>query len=90
MAITSAFQADDLGSIPSSRSKGEAMNKLLQAALSRYESQRDEALAVLEVYFDNSVGIGDHSNLLEEVLKWSQKLSEAEENISTLRRHYLE
>ena len=90
MAITSAFQADDLGSIPSSRSKGEAMNKLLQAALSRYESQRDEALAVLEVYFDNSVGIGDHSNLLEEVLKWSQKLSEAEENISTLKRHYLE
>jgi hypothetical protein len=66
------------------------MNKLLQAALSRYESQRDEALAVLEVYFDNSVGIGDHSNLLEEVLKWSQKLSEAEENISTLKRHYLE
>ena len=41
------------------------MNKLLRAALSQYEAQRDEALAVLEVYFNNSVGIGEHSNLLK-------------------------
>jgi len=32
------------------------MNKLLKATLSHYEAQRDEALAVLEVYINNSVG----------------------------------
>tara|TARA_R100000008_G_scaffold86021_2_gene77559 strand:- start:1434 stop:1640 length:207 start_codon:yes stop_codon:yes gene_type:complete len=64
------------------------MNKLLKAALSHYEAQRDEALAVLEVYFDNSVGIGEHSNLLKEILEWSQKLAEAEENISTLKVNF--
>ena len=66
------------------------MNKLLKAALSQYEAQRDEALAVLDVYFNNSVGIGEHSNLLNEISEWTQKLSEAEENISTLHKHFCE
>ena len=65
------------------------MNKLLKAALSHYEAQRDEALAVLEVYFDNPVGIGEHSNLLKEILEWTHKLAEAEENISTLNSHFV-
>ena len=66
------------------------MNKLLKAALSQYEAQRDEALAVLEVYFHNPVGIGEHSNLLQEITEWSQKLAEAEENISILNKHFVE
>jgi hypothetical protein len=63
--------------------------KLLEAALSRYRSQRDEALAVLEVYLTDAVGIGEHSSLVDEITKWTQVLSEAEENIETLHRHYL-
>ena len=66
------------------------MNKLLKAALSQYEAQRDEALAVLEIYFNNSVGVGEHSNLLSEITEWTQKLTEAEENIETLKRHFCE
>jgi len=66
------------------------MNKLLKAALSHYEAQRDEALAVLEVYFNNSVGIGEHSNLLKEIAEWTQKLTEAEENISILHKYFCE
>ena len=66
------------------------MNRLLKAALSHYEAQRDEALAVLEVYFNNPVGIGEHSNLLKEILEWSQKLSEAEENLAALKKHFTE
>ena len=62
--------------------------KLFQAALSKYEAQRDEALAVLDVYLKNSVGIGEHSNLLEEVTKWTETLTEAEENIETIKRHF--
>ena len=66
------------------------MNKLLRAALSHHEAQRDEALAVLDVYFNKSVGIADHSNLLKEILEWTQKLTEAEENISTLNSNFCE
>jgi len=56
--------------------------------LSKYEANRDEALAILDVYLNNSVGIGEHSNLLEEVTKWTEALTEAEENIETLNRHF--
>ena len=66
------------------------MNKLLKAALSHHEAQRDEALAVLDIYFNKSVGIGEHSNLLKEIVEWTQKLTEAEENISTLNSHFCE
>jgi hypothetical protein len=63
--------------------------KLLEAALSRYRAQRDEALAVLHVYLTDAVGIGEHSSLVDEITKWTQVLTEAEDNIETLTRHYL-
>ena len=66
------------------------MNRLLKAALSHYEAQRDEALAILYVYFDQSVGIGEHSNLLKEITEWTEKLSDAEESLSALKTHFLE
>ena len=54
------------------------MNKFYTAAISHWESQRDESIATLELYFNKSVGIGEHSELLSEVNKWTQNLSEAE------------
>ena len=66
------------------------MNRLLKATLSHYEAQRDEAMAVLFVYFNDSVGIGEHSNFLKEIKEWTQKLAEAEENLSVLKKHFLE
>ena len=65
------------------------MNKLLKAALSYYQAQKDEAIAVLEVYFESSVGIGEHSNLLKEITEWTQKLTEAEDNIRTLEQKFV-
>ena len=66
------------------------MSKLLQAALDNYKAQKSEALAHLEILFDNSVGIGEHTDLLAEVKKWTNSLAEAEENIETLKRNFKE
>lgn len=63
-------------------------NLLLKAALAHYRAQKAEALATLEVYFNNSVGVGEHSNLLDEVKKWTETLTDAEENIDTLQKHF--
>ena len=57
------------------------MNKFYTAALSHWKSQRDEALATLELYFQKSVGIGEHSKILQEINDWTAKLSEANENL---------
>jgi|TARA_R100000234_G_scaffold98062_1_gene66525 hypothetical protein len=62
------------------------MNKLLKAAIKHYEAQKSEAEATLDIYFNDSVGIGEHSNLLDEVKEWTTKLSEADENLRTLKK----
>lgn len=63
-------------------------NELLKAALSRYEAQRDEAKAHLHILFKNSVGIGEHTDILSEIDKWVKSLSEADENIETLKNNF--
>ena len=59
-------------------------NKLLKAAIRRYEAQRDEAKAHLHILFQNSVGIGEHTDILAEIDKWVKSLSDANENLETL------
>ncbi len=61
---------------------------LYRAALSRFEAQKQEALATIEIYLSNSVGIGEHSNILDEVEKHTAVLADAEEKISTLKAHF--
>tara|TARA_Y100000034_G_C6864433_1_gene393797 strand:+ start:717 stop:944 length:228 start_codon:yes stop_codon:yes gene_type:complete len=61
---------------------------LYKALISTYKAQRDEARAILEVYFNNAAGIGEHSELVGEMKKWALKLSEAEEIIEALDRNF--
>ena len=61
---------------------------LYAAAIARFEAQKQEALATIQIYLTNSVGIGEHSNLLDEVEKHTAKLAEAEEKISVLTAHF--
>ena len=66
------------------------MNKLLKASIDKYEAQKSEALAHLEILFNNSVGIGEHTDILAEVTKWTESLSQAEENLTVLKKHFVE
>jgi hypothetical protein len=60
------------------------MNRLLAAAKRHYESKRDEAIANLEVYFTKAVGIGEHSDLQEEIRKWTDVLSNSIDGLESL------
>jgi len=64
------------------------MNRFYTAALSHWESQKDEALATLELYFNKAVAIGEHSKILDEIHLWTHKLSEATENLESLKSHF--
>ena len=64
------------------------MNKLLMAAMDTYQAQKTEALAHLDLLFNDATMIGEHSDLLTEVKKWTESLSQAEENLETLRRNF--
>jgi len=61
--------------------------KLYRALASKYESQRDIALAELSVYFNSSVGVGEHPHIIEEMGKLLEALTTAEDCLATLDRH---
>ena len=64
------------------------MNQLIQAAIDSYQAQRSEALAHLDLLFNDAVQIGEHTDLLTEVKKWTESLAQSEENLETLRRNF--
>ena len=63
-------------------------NNLLKATIDSYKAQKSEAIAHLEILIKNSVGKGEHTDLLEEVKKWTESLSQAEENIQSLLNNF--
>jgi len=62
-------------------------NKYFQATKAHFLSKKLEAEAVLDTYFNNSVGIGEHSELLVEVNQWVEKLASAEDSLGVLDRY---
>ena len=63
------------------------MNKYAQASEAHFRAMKLEAEAVLDTYFNSAVGIGEHSDIPEEVNKWVEKLSTAEDALETLVRY---
>ena len=57
---------------------------LFNATLAKLSADREEALAVLEMLFNRSVGLGDHTNVVEEITKWSEKLANPTGTIQVL------
>ena len=64
--------------------------QLLRATISRFEADRQEALAVIELYLNAAVGVGEHPNLVTELHAAVRNLSDAEESLETLQRNFLE
>ena len=61
-------------------------SQLLQDALElKYRAQIAEAKATLSIYFENSVGIGEHPQHLEEMDKFVAQMAEAKDKLETLK-----
>ena len=63
-------------------------NPLFKALVNRYQADIASAFATLIVYFDSSVGIGEHPQFLDEMDKQLEKMSNAEEKLLTLNKHF--
>jgi len=63
-------------------------NPLYKALEKKYEAQIAAAYATLIIYFDNSVGIGEHPQHLEEMDKQLDIMSTAEEKLITLNKNF--
>ena len=57
---------------------------LLEALRARYEAEIAEADATITIYLNNSVGIGEHPQHIDEIDKQMQKLVDAQEKLKEL------
>ena len=57
---------------------------ILNALRAKYEAERAEADATANIYLENSVGIGEHPQHIEEVNKLIEKIANAKEKIDVL------
>ena len=64
------------------------MNKLLMAAIDFNQAQKTEAIAHLDLLINDATMIGEHTDLLAEVKKWTDSLSQAEDNLNVLRENF--
>tara|TARA_B110001450_G_C17501610_1_gene432586 strand:+ start:562 stop:762 length:201 start_codon:yes stop_codon:yes gene_type:complete len=62
---------------------------IIQALEDRYNAQISEADATLKIYFESSVGIGEHPQHIDEIDKLIEKIATAEEKLKTLKEFRL-
>ena len=61
---------------------------ILEALRAKYEAEIAEADTIANIYLENSVGIGEHPQHIEEMDKLLTKISNAQENLDTLGKHF--
>ena len=62
---------------------------ILNALRAKYEAEIAEADATANIYLENSVGIGEHPQHIEEVDKQLQKIADATEKMDELQNFKL-
>ena len=63
-------------------------NPLYKALEKKYESDIASAKATMIIFFDNPVAIGEHPQHLIELDKLNEQLSNAEEKLVSLKKHF--
>lgn len=63
------------------------MNLFVKALHDHYTSKISEAVATLNVYLNNSVGVGEHPDLFAEIVKYVELLDSADSKLATLNKY---
>ena len=63
-------------------------NEIYETLLKKYETEIQECRTTLLIYFENSVGIGDHPNHLDEMDKLISKAASANDKMNRLKNMF--
>ena len=63
-------------------------DKMFKALMKRYDAEIEDALYRIDCINDHNLIIPEHTDILGEVDKMLQKISNAEDRLAALRRHY--
>ena len=58
---------------------------ILDALEARYDAQIAEADATIKIYLENSVGIGEHPQHIDEIDKQFQKIADVQEKLQAIK-----
>jgi len=61
------------------------MNRFVTALEAKYQAKMEEALAVIDLYSNKSVGVGEHPEILEVLDKYTSILDENKSKLETLK-----
>ena len=64
----------------------ERLYKILDAAELQFLSQKATNEANLSVYLRSAVGVAEHTDIVDEVMRMIQKIAEAEESIKIVKK----
>lgn len=62
--------------------------KIIEGLVSHAKGEILKAKANVEVYLENPAGIGEHPDVIDAIHSQISKISEAEDNINTLKKHF--
>jgi|TARA_R100000734_G_C3285507_1_gene78297 methylaspartate ammonia-lyase len=67
-----------------------ALNKnvIYDALKAQFVAKKQKALATLTIYLTNPVGIGEHPQHLDEMVKLAEELAEADDVVKTLEKTF--
>ena len=60
----------------------------IDALTKKYKAEISDGISTVLVYLKNPVGIGEHSQFISELDKAVLKISNAEENLRTILKHF--
>mgnify|MGYP003150363654 CR=1 FL=1 len=63
-------------------------DRLIKAIRKKYEADMETALATIDIYLANSVGIGEHPQHIQEIDKLLSQYCSAKEKLESLVRHF--
>ncbi len=63
-------------------------DRLIKAMKKKYEADMESALATIDIYLTNSVGIGEHPQHIQEIDKLLSNYCAAKEKLESLVKHF--
>ena len=63
--------------------------QLVRATLAKFEAERQEAIAVIELYLNHPAGVAEHPNIINEISTAITRLANADEAVSAIERNFL-
>ena len=60
------------------------MNRFARALEAKYQAEIEEALAIIELYLNKAVGVGEHPDIISVLDEAVNKLDNAKSKLSTL------